>query len=95
MRWAAGEDFVRIEVETALRLSKRIIPVLVHNTAMPRAESLPEPIRPLARIQALGVTHQRFTADAQGLIKALERALEQAGGTGAPSRSSTRRGRAP
>jgi hypothetical protein len=71
-------DFVRIEVEAALRLGKRVIPVLVHKTDMPHAEALPEPIRPLAWRQALGLTRERLNADAQGVIKALQRALEEA-----------------
>src|SRR5262249_51208685 len=53
------EDFVRIEIESALRLGKRVIPVLVHKTEMPRAEALPEPLRPLARRNAVGLTRER------------------------------------
>jgi hypothetical protein len=37
------QDFVRIEVETALRLGKRVIPLLVHQTEMPHADALPNP----------------------------------------------------
>src|SRR5262245_22959110 len=72
------EDFVRIEIESALRLGKRVIPVLVHKTEMPRADALPEPLKPLARRNAVGLTQERFKADAQGLIKALEAALAEA-----------------
>jgi hypothetical protein len=66
------DDFVRIEIESALKQDKRVIPVLVGDTQMPRPEELPEAIRPLARRNA-----ERFRADAQGLIKALQRALEE------------------
>jgi dipeptidyl aminopeptidase/acylaminoacyl peptidase len=72
------DDFVHIEVESALRFGKRVIPVLVQKTEMPRAEALPEPLKPLARRNAVGLTHDRFKADAQGLIKALEAALAEA-----------------
>jgi hypothetical protein len=72
------QDFVRVEIESAVRLGKRVIPVLVHMTEMPRAEALPGPIRPLAWSQALGLTRERLNADAQGVIKALQRALEEA-----------------
>jgi TIR domain len=72
------EDFVRIEIESALRLGKRVIPVLVHKTEMPRADALPGPLKPLARRNAVGLTQQRFKADAQGLINALESALAEA-----------------
>src|ERR1700722_14818323 len=71
------EDFVRVEVESALKFGKRVIPVLVHKTEMPRADALPEPLKALARRKAVGVTQERFKADAQGLIKALEDALAE------------------
>jgi hypothetical protein len=69
------KDFVRIEVESALRFGKRVIPVLVQKTEMPRADALPEPLKALARRNAVGLTQERFDADAQGLIKALEEVL--------------------
>jgi hypothetical protein len=72
------EDFVRIEVESALRLGKRVIPVLVPKTEMPRADALPEPLKPLARRNAVGLSQERFKADVQGLTKALEGALAEA-----------------
>jgi WD40 domain-containing protein/TIR domain-containing protein len=72
------EDFVRIEVESALKFGKHVIPVLVHKTEMPRADALPEPLKALARRNAVGLTQERFKADAQGLIKALEGALAEA-----------------
>jgi hypothetical protein len=65
-------DFVRIEIDSALRLGKRVIPVLVHKTEMP------EPLRPLARRNAVWLTRERFRTDAQGLIKALKGALADA-----------------
>jgi TIR domain len=71
------EDFVRVEVGSALRFDKRVIPVLVHKAEMPRAEALPEPLKALARRNAVGLTQERFRADAQGLIKALEDALAE------------------
>ncbi len=72
------QDFVRIEVESALRLGKRVIPLLVNKTEMPRADALPDPLKPLARRNAVRLTQERFKADAQGLIKALEAALAEA-----------------
>ncbi len=70
-------DFVRIEIETALRLGKRVIPVLVHEARMPRPDELPEAIRPLATRNAVRLTHERFRADTQGLVKALQQSLEE------------------
>ena len=75
------EDFVRIEVESALRLGKRVIPVLVQQTEMPRADALPDPLKQLARRHAVGLTPERFKPDVQGLIKELEGALAEVEGT--------------
>ena len=72
------EDFVAIEIGAGLRLGKRVIPVLVNDADMPRAEDLPDALKPLARRNAVRLTHDRFRADTQGLMKALTVALEEA-----------------
>src|SRR5262249_48981330 len=71
-------DFVRIEIESALKQNKRVIPILVHEARMPHPDDLPESLKPLARRNAVRLTHERFKADAQGLIKALQQALDAA-----------------
>jgi hypothetical protein len=70
-------DFVRVEIASALSQDKRVIPVLVGEAQMPRAEELPEDLQPLARRNAVRLTHERFRADMQGLIKAVQQALEE------------------
>lgn len=71
------EDFVRIEIASALDQGKRVIPVLVADAPMPRADDLPEALRPLSRRNAVRLTHERFRSDTQGLIKALQQSLEE------------------
>jgi hypothetical protein len=61
-----AEDFVRIEVESALHFDKYVIPVLEPETVMPSAEDLPEPLKPLARRQAFRPTNERFNDDVRG-----------------------------
>jgi len=73
-----SEDWVRIEIESAQRLGKQIIPVLVDGAEMPRPDKLPESLRPLTRRNALRLTHERFRADAQGLIEAIAKLREDA-----------------
>jgi hypothetical protein len=65
-------DFVRNEIESALKQEKQVIPVLVHEARMPHSDQLPESIRPLATRNAVRLTHERFRADVDGLIKALQ-----------------------
>jgi len=69
------DDFVAIEIKAALDQGKRVIPVLVGGAGIPRAETLPEPIRPLARRNAVGLRPERFKADCQGLVTALKESL--------------------
>src|SRR5204863_9312615 len=69
------------EIESGLKLGKRVIPVLISNAQMPRPEELPDSLKPLARRNAVRLTHERFRADAQGLIKVLETALDEATAT--------------
>ena len=71
-------DFVRIEIESALKQGKRVIPILVNDARMPRPDDLPESLRPLTRRNAVRLTHERFRADALSLVKALQRSLEEA-----------------
>jgi hypothetical protein len=71
-------DFVRIEIESALALDKRVIPVLIGEVSMPRANQLPDPMKPLATRNAVRLTHERFRSDMHGLIAALESILERA-----------------
>ena len=71
------EDFVRIEIESALAQKKRVIPVLVNDAKMPRSTELPESLKPFARCNAVRLTHERFRADMAGLIKSLEQVLSE------------------
>lgn len=69
------DDFVRIEIESALRLGKLVIPVLINRIEMPHASELPDSLKPFARRQAVRLTQERFRSDAQGLEAVIERAL--------------------
>jgi hypothetical protein len=57
------EDFVRIEIKSALARKVRVVPVLVRGAAMPRAEDLPDDLRPLAFRQAAEVRPGRDFRD--------------------------------
>ena len=72
------EDFVRIEIEAALRRKVRVIPILVEGASMPREEQLPPSLTALARRQALELSPVRFSSDTSKLLTVLERALAEA-----------------
>ena len=72
------EDFVRIEIATALKRDIRVIPVLVDAASMPRFGDLPDDLKALMRRNALQLSHDRFRNDAERLASAIQRALEKA-----------------
>jgi DNA polymerase len=61
-------DFVRIEIASALKQNKLVIPVLVGRAKMPSPAELPDDLKLLARRNAIELSHQRFGADVEDLI---------------------------
>jgi hypothetical protein len=70
-----AQDYVRIEIESALKQKTRVIPVLIGDAKMPAAEVLPESIRKLARHNAVMLRYERFHDDIANLVGALKRAM--------------------
>ncbi len=65
-------DFVRIEIESALRRSIPVVPVLVRGAAMPNARDLPESLQKLARRNGISVrADPDFHNDMTALIRKL------------------------
>ena len=56
-----SDDFVRIEIATALERGIRVIPVLVMGAKMPMIHDLPDQLKMLASIHAFSIT-DRFLA---------------------------------
>jgi TIR domain len=73
-------DYVALELAEALKRGIPIIPVLVEGATMPRERDLPESLKGLVRYQALTISDERFHAETDDLIRALE-ATVAAGGT--------------
>lgn len=69
-------DYVRLEIETALNRNIRVIPVLVEGASSPRSEELPPSIAPLARRNAVAMSHAHFASQADDLIDRLKRSFE-------------------
>jgi hypothetical protein len=66
-------DFVRLEIGSALARDVAVIPVLVHDAKMPRPEDLPESLKDLAFRNSVEITHARWNSDVQLLTTALGR----------------------
>lgn len=77
-------DYVRVEIEAALRREIRCVPVLVDGARMPLAEELPDSLKPLTRRNAIEVAHHRFASDVDELARVLQRALGIAAKGGPP-----------
>jgi TIR domain len=72
------DDFIRLEIATALKRGIRVIPVLVDGALMPRAGDLPDELKSLIRLQALRVSQDRFRSDSEPLLTAVGQALKEA-----------------
>jgi hypothetical protein len=83
-RWLAAEgdagrrlddpqDWVRLEIEAAIKRGVRIIPVLVDGAKMPSDSELPPSLHGLARRQAVALNPASL--DTRGLVSVLETAL--------------------
>ena len=69
------EDYVRLEIETALTRKIRVIPILVDDARMPRANELPATLAPLVRRNAVEINP--ITFDTKRLISTVHKTLAE------------------
>lgn len=67
------QDFIRSEVAAALRMDKRVVPVLVGGADMPSASDLPDDVQGLVRRQAIELHDRGWDADVQTLVEVVDR----------------------
>ena len=65
-------DFVRLEIEAALKRDIVVMPVLVQGAHMPAAEQLPPEIRDLAYRNGFELSHTRWESDIGEMIRRLD-----------------------
>jgi hypothetical protein len=65
-------DFVRIEIATALQREIPVIPILLDGTRVPKADQLPKDLKELALRNGLDVRYVSFHADMDKLIRGLK-----------------------
>ena len=75
-RFDNPDDFVAIEIAAALARNIRVIPVLVDGARTPKADKLPDSIKPLVRRNAVEVRNTHFGRDAEELTNKVREALE-------------------
>lgn len=68
-------DWVRLEISTALKRNIRVVPVLVDGAELPTAEQLPEDLQPLLRRQAYEISNKRWRYDTEELIRFLVKSV--------------------
>ena len=81
-RLADPGDFVRGEIAAALRLNKRVVPVLIDGARLPEPAELPDELKPLLTRIAMRLSADRWEEDLAALVTQLG---------GAPSAFSTSR----
>ena len=72
-------DYPRMEVAAALRRGIRVVPVLVGNAPLPRAEELPADVRGLLDRQVVRLSRERFEADVRQLLDAVAHEMPGSG----------------
>jgi TIR domain len=77
-RFENPDDFVMIEIAAALARNIRVIPVLVDGARTPKADKLPDSVKPLVRRHAVEVRNTQFGRDAEALATKIREALEGA-----------------
>ena len=68
-RLDGDDDYVRVEIQTALERKLLTIPVLVERASMPKAAELPETLSLLARRQAIELSDRRWDYDVGVLLR--------------------------
>jgi hypothetical protein len=67
------DDLVRAEIAAALTQGTPVIPVLVAGAAPPEAAALPDPLKPLAALDAHDISDERWSYDVGRLMDAAAR----------------------
>ncbi len=70
-------DYVRLEIEAALKRNIRVIPILVEGARMPRTGEVPRSLAKLVRRQALELSPSRFKSDTGRLLRVLDLTLTE------------------
>ncbi|HTN17805.1 MAG TPA: toll/interleukin-1 receptor domain-containing protein [Chitinophagaceae bacterium] len=70
-------DWVRLEIATALQRNIRVVPVLLEGASLPDEELLTDDLKPLLRRQSYEISNKRWKYDSEQLIEFLKKILGQ------------------
>jgi hypothetical protein len=70
-RLAKPDDYVRLELATALQRDIRVIPVLVGGARLPSADALPEDLQGLVERQGIVLRDESWHQDVESLVRSL------------------------
>jgi len=77
-RFDNPDDVVTVEIAAALARNIWVIPVLVDGARMPKADRLPDPVKPIVRRNAVEVRNTQFGRDAEALVEKIKEAVRGA-----------------
>ncbi|MCL4813787.1 MAG: TIR domain-containing protein [Vicinamibacteraceae bacterium] len=69
----ARVDYLRLEVATAIRSGKRVIPVLLRNASLPEGDELPADLAALPSYQAVALHDASWSSDVDRLLDVIGR----------------------
>jgi hypothetical protein len=69
------DDWVRLELSTALKRNIRVVPVLVDGATLPDVSELPEDLEGLSRRQTYEISNKRWRYDTEQLINFLQTSI--------------------
>jgi hypothetical protein len=72
LRLENPDDYVRLEIETALKRNIIVTPVLVQGARMPAPEQLPTEIKDLAYRSGFALDHGRWESDVREMVRRLK-----------------------
>jgi tetratricopeptide (TPR) repeat protein len=72
LRLQSPDDFVRLEIGTALKRNIPVTPVLLQGAPMPSAQQLPSDIRDLAYRNGFELSHSRWESDVREMVRRLD-----------------------
>ena len=74
------DDYVRLEIATAIELNIELIPVLVNGAKLPRRHAIPSAIAPLLDRNALPLNNQNFNESMERLVQRIKGLQSPVGG---------------